>query len=88
MSWRGLLGDQPNLSLLRFRAADHRSRPRCDRGAAATAVAPCSPAIRTCSCITRSDDGSIEKVFSPVFPPDRNAAEVSRWLAESSRASG
>jgi len=26
-------------------------------------------------------DGAIEKVFYPVFPPDRNADEVARWLA-------
>jgi peroxiredoxin len=26
------------------------------------------------------DDGQIEKVFYPVFPPDRNAEEVIRWL--------
>ena len=26
-------------------------------------------------------DGRIEKVFYPVFPPDRNAAEVLEWLA-------
>lgn len=26
-------------------------------------------------------DGVIEKVFYPVFPPDRNAADVLRWLA-------
>ena len=25
-------------------------------------------------------DGKIEKVFYPVFPPDRNAGEVVRWL--------
>jgi hypothetical protein len=28
------------------------------------------------------DDGSITKVFYPVFPPDKNAAEVHTWLAE------
>lgn len=27
-------------------------------------------------------DGRIEKVFYPVFPPDRNAEEVIRWLGE------
>jgi peroxiredoxin len=27
------------------------------------------------------DDGVISKVFYPVFPPDRNAAEVATWLA-------
>jgi peroxiredoxin len=26
-------------------------------------------------------DGAIEKVFYPVFPPDANAGQVSRWLA-------
>lgn len=26
-------------------------------------------------------DGTIEKVFYPVFPPDRNAADVVAWLA-------
>ena len=25
--------------------------------------------------------GVIEKVFYPVFPPDRNAADVAAWLA-------
>lgn len=33
-------------------------------------------------------DDAIEKVFYPVFPPDRNAAEVSRWLAERGREAG
>jgi peroxiredoxin len=28
------------------------------------------------------DDGRIEKVFYPVFPPDRNAEEVLGWLRE------
>jgi peroxiredoxin len=28
------------------------------------------------------DDGRIEKVFYPVFPPDRNAEEVLGWLQE------
>jgi hypothetical protein len=28
------------------------------------------------------DDGAIAKVFYPVFPPDRNAAEVVAWLGE------
>ena len=27
-------------------------------------------------------DGRIEKVFYPVFPPDKNASEVINWLAE------
>jgi peroxiredoxin len=31
------------------------------------------------------DDGSITKVFYPVFPPDKNAAEVHAWLAEHGR---
>ncbi len=26
------------------------------------------------------DDGIIDKVFYPVFPPDQNAAEVVAWL--------
>jgi peroxiredoxin (alkyl hydroperoxide reductase subunit C) len=26
------------------------------------------------------DDGTIVKVFYPVFPPDENAAEVIAWL--------
>ena len=25
-------------------------------------------------------DGVIERVFYPVFPPDRNASEVAEWL--------
>ncbi len=29
------------------------------------------------------DDGMITKVFYPVFPPDKNAAEVIAWLQES-----
>ena len=29
------------------------------------------------------DDGQITKVFYPVFPPDKNAAEVIAWLQES-----
>ncbi len=29
------------------------------------------------------DDGVITKVFYPVFPPDKNAAEVIAWLQES-----
>ena len=29
------------------------------------------------------DDGRITKVFYPVFPPDKNAAEVIAWLQES-----
>jgi len=27
-------------------------------------------------------DGAIEKVFYPVFPPDKNAGEVVAWLRE------
>jgi len=28
-----------------------------------------------------ASDGTIEKVFYPVFPPDRNAGDVLAWLA-------
>jgi peroxiredoxin len=28
------------------------------------------------------DDGTIVKVFYPVFPPDKNAEEVVAWLRE------
>jgi peroxiredoxin len=28
-----------------------------------------------------ANDGVVEKVFYPVFPPDSNAAEVAKWLA-------
>jgi peroxiredoxin len=31
------------------------------------------------------EDGTIVKVFYPVFPPDRNAAEVIAWLRERGR---
>jgi peroxiredoxin (alkyl hydroperoxide reductase subunit C) len=31
------------------------------------------------------DDGRISKVFYPVFPPDRNAADVLAWLGEHRR---
>lgn len=31
------------------------------------------------------DDGRIRKVFYPVFPPDRNAADVLAWLQENTR---
>ena len=31
------------------------------------------------------DDGSVAKVFYPVFPPDKNAAEVHAWLSEHRR---
>lgn len=30
-------------------------------------------------------DGRVEKVFYPVFPPDRNAAEVVEWLSREGR---
>lgn len=30
-------------------------------------------------------DGAIEKVFYPVFPPDRNASDVLAWLAMNSK---
>ena len=29
------------------------------------------------------DDGTIVKVFYPVFPPDKNAEEVLNWLRTS-----
>jgi peroxiredoxin len=32
------------------------------------------------------DDGKVTKVFYPVFPPDRSAAEVVAWLREESRS--
>jgi peroxiredoxin len=32
------------------------------------------------------DDGRITKVFYPVFPPDRNAADVLAWLEQHRRA--
>jgi peroxiredoxin len=31
------------------------------------------------------DDGVVTKVFYPVFPPDRNAADVHAWLAQHRR---
>jgi peroxiredoxin (alkyl hydroperoxide reductase subunit C) len=31
------------------------------------------------------DDGTIAKVFYPVFPPDRNAADVLAWLRQNKR---
>jgi peroxiredoxin len=31
------------------------------------------------------DDGRVTKVFYPVFPPDRNAADVLAWLANNQR---
>jgi peroxiredoxin len=30
-------------------------------------------------------DGQVEKVFYPVFPPDRNAEQVTRWLSQNPR---
>jgi peroxiredoxin len=30
-------------------------------------------------------EGRIEKVFYPVFPPDRNASDVEEWLRGSAR---
>jgi peroxiredoxin len=33
-------------------------------------------------------DGIIEKVFYPVFPPDRNAGEVARWLRDRGNPEG
>jgi peroxiredoxin len=32
-------------------------------------------------------DGTVEHVFYPVFPPDRNAGDVVRWLADASATS-
>ena len=32
------------------------------------------------------DDGTITKVFYPVFPPDRNAGDVLAWLEQNRRA--
>ena len=34
------------------------------------------------------DDGEIEKVFYPVFPPGENAGEVAGWLSRHPRAEG
>ena len=34
------------------------------------------------------DDGRITKVFYPVFPPDRNAADVLAWLQANRRSPG
>ena len=34
------------------------------------------------------DDGKIEKVFYPVFPPGENAGEVALWLSQNHRAQG
>jgi hypothetical protein len=29
-----------------------------------------------------SNDGTVEHVFYPVFPPDRNAGDVIEWLSQ------
>ncbi len=34
--------------------------------------------LRRCTLV--ADDGRITRVFYPVFPPDRNAADVAAWL--------
>lgn len=34
------------------------------------------------------DDGRIEKVFYPVFPPGENAGEVAAWLSQHPRTAG
>jgi peroxiredoxin (alkyl hydroperoxide reductase subunit C) len=34
------------------------------------------------------DDGVITKVFYPVFPPDKSAAEVVAWLRALAQAGG
>ncbi len=33
-------------------------------------------------------DGAVERVFYPVFPPDRSAADVAAWLSGEGRAAG
>lgn len=33
-----------------------------------------------------ADDGRIEKIFYPVFPPDLNADEVLSWLQQNARS--
>ena len=33
------------------------------------------------------DDGTIAKVFYPVFPPDRNAGDVLAWLQQNRQQS-
>ena len=33
-------------------------------------------------------DGAVERVFYPVFPPDRSAAEVAAWLSGEARPAG
>jgi peroxiredoxin len=33
-----------------------------------------------------ADEGRIEEVFYPVFPPDENAKEVAQWLSRNARA--
>src|SRR5262249_21213592 len=32
------------------------------------------------------DDGTVTKIFYPVFPPDRNADDVLAWLEQNRRA--
>ena len=32
------------------------------------------------------DDGTVEHVFYPVFPPDRSAGEVIDWLSRRARS--
>jgi peroxiredoxin len=34
------------------------------------------------------DDGKVEHVFYPVFPPDRSAADVIEWLSQRSSSAG
>lgn len=34
------------------------------------------------------DDGRVAQVFHPVFPPDRNAADVLAWLEAAPQRSG
>jgi peroxiredoxin len=35
-----------------------------------------------------AERGKINKAFYPVFPPDRNAAEVLTWLSNAHQATG
>jgi peroxiredoxin len=37
--------------------------------------------LKRCTLVV--DDGRVAHVFYPVFPPDRNASEVTAWLAAS-----
>ena len=32
------------------------------------------------------DDGKVEHVFYPVFPPDRSASDVIEWLSQGTRS--